>query len=48
MSKYTPKANPAKKQMSDADRARRKQNIFFVALSVMIVLSMLLSLVRFV
>ena len=48
MPKPAPKTNPVRKEISDADRARRKQNIFFVALSVMIVLSMLLSLVRLV
>lgn len=48
MTKTAPKAANAKKTMTEAERARRRQNFFFIAMSVLIVLSMLLSLVKLV
>ncbi|HZU86047.1 MAG TPA: hypothetical protein VFF78_01110 [Anaerolineaceae bacterium] len=48
MTKSAPKTTQPKKRLSDAERAKRKQTVVFVAISIIVVLSMLVSLIRFV
>ena len=48
MKKPISKPTQPKKRLSDADRARRKQTFFFLLISILVAVSMLISLIRIV